>query len=320
MNEARNVARRRWIALSTAMGVALGAVSAAFVIAAVTSRWSEVRDEVAHARPGWLVGGLVLATAAMVWIARCWARALTLVGEREAATPRRVVAWYFAGEIGKYLPGGVWTVVGRGELARRGGVATGRAYPSVGLSLIALYLAGLALTAVLVPLAVLTGAPASLALALLALLPLGFAVLHPRVLARLRALVVRVTGRGQAIVLPPLRATIGLVVRYVPAWLLIWGATWCVARALLPDPPILRLGVAATLSWVAGLAAVPVPAGAGVREATFVGLAGLSVGLAVTIAITSRLLFVVVDALGALVATSWAVGNTARARSNATAP
>jgi uncharacterized membrane protein YbhN (UPF0104 family) len=110
------------------------------------------------------------------------------------------------------------------------------------------------------------------------------------------------------------------VARYLPAWLLIWVATWCVARALIPDPPVLRLGIAAMLSWVAGLAAVPVPAGAGVREATFVALAGLPVGLAATVAVTSRLLFLVVDALGALVATPSAVGRATPAESHAAAP
>lgn len=311
---------RRWIALPTVLGIVIGGVCVAFVVGAMTSRWSDVRDEITHAGPGWLIVAFAAASAAMVWIAMCWSQALALVGHQERPERRRVIAWYFAGEIGKYVPGGVWTVVGRGELARRGGIAGSRAYPSVGLSLAALYLGGLAVTAVLVPLAALSGVHPSLALALLALLPLGLLAFHPQVLARARAVVVRFTGRGQTIVLPPWRATIALVSRYVPGWLLIWAATWCVARAFLPDPPVLRLGIAATLSWVAGLAAVPVPAGAGVREATFVALAGLPLGIAATVAVTCRLLFVVVDVLGALLTAPWAVGGTTPAESNAAAP
>jgi hypothetical protein len=187
----------------------------------------------------------------------------------------------------------------------------------VGLSLAALYLAGLAVTAVLVPLADLSSTSSSRELVFLGLLPLGLLALHPRVLEKARAAVVRLTGRGDSIVVPSWSATIGLVARYVPAWLLIWAATWCIARALLPDPPVVRVGIAVTLSWAAGLAAAPVPAGAGVREAAFVALAGLSLGVAATVAVAGRLLFVVVDVLGALLAAPWALESDTRAESNA---
>src|SRR5262245_33092304 len=309
--------RRRRIALPTMLGIVVGGVCLAFVIGAMTSRWPDVRAKISDANVGWLLAAFIAASAAMAWIAACWSHALALVGDESRPDRRRVIAWYFAGEIGKYVPGGVWTLVGRGELARRGGVARSRAYPSVGLSLVALYLAGLMVTTVLVPLAALSGASSSVEVALLGLLPLGLLALHPQVLGRARAVVVRLTGRGEAIVLPSWRATIGLVARYVPAWLLIWAATWCIARALLPDPPFLRIGIAVTLSWVAGLAAVPVPAGAGIREATFVALAGLSVGVAATVAVAGRLLFVVVDVLGALLTAPWAAGDAAESKAAA---
>ena len=114
------------------------------------SQWSEVRDEIADAEVGWLVAAVFCAGAAMAWIAACWRRAMALSGP----TPGRAhtVAWYFAGEIGKYVPGAVWPILGRGELARRGGIARHRAYPSVGLSLAALYLAALGTACLLVPL------------------------------------------------------------------------------------------------------------------------------------------------------------------------
>ena len=87
-------------------------------------------------------------------------------------------------------------MLGRGELARRGGVPRHRAYPSVGLSLAALYLAALGTASLLVPLDLAKQAESPAALALLALLPLGLAALHPRVLTLARDLLVRFTGRG----------------------------------------------------------------------------------------------------------------------------
>ncbi len=176
--------------------------------------------------------------------------------------------------------------------------------PSVALSLAALYLAGLGVATVLVPLDLANQSESPAALALLALVPLGLAALHPAALARARDLVVRLTGRGADVPLPSWRATVGLVARYVPAWFCIWAATWLVARALDPDPSVLRIGIATTLSWAAGFVAVPVPAGAGIREAVFVASAGMSSGVAATVAVASRLVFLLVD-VGGLALTAW---------------
>jgi uncharacterized membrane protein YbhN (UPF0104 family) len=295
--------RKRAVALSVGIGAGIGITCIAFVVARMTEQWGAVREEVADANWWWIAGALVCAAAAMTWIAACWHRVLALLG----TPPERghTVAWYFSGEIGKYVPGGVWPVLGRGELARRGGVPRHHAYPSVGLSLAALYLAALALAAALVPLDLADQSESPTALLILVLLPIGLLALHPRVLGKARDLLVRFTGRGAGLVIPPWRGTIGLVAAYIPAWLLIWAATWCTARALLPDPPVLRIGIATTLSWVAGFAAVPVPAGAGVREAVFVAVSGLPAGIGATIAIGSRLTFLIADVAGAVFSAPW---------------
>jgi glycosyltransferase 2 family protein len=295
--------RLRWLGLPTLVGLVLAVVCLGFVAATLVSQWSEVRDRIADAAPGWLVLAVLCAAAAMTWIAWCWEDALGLLGHRPGR--RRVIAWYYSGEIGKYVPGVVWPVVGRGELARRGGVPASRAYPSVALSLATFYLAGLAVAAVLVPLDLAQQAESPAALALLLLLPLGLAALHPAVLGRARRVVVRLSGRGGDVPLPEWRATAAVILRYVPAWLFIWAATWLVARALVPDPPILRIGIATTLSWAAGFAAVPVPAGAGIREAVFVASSGMAGGVGATVAVASRLAFVLVDAGGLVLTSRW---------------
>ena len=103
----------------------------------------------------------------------------------------RMLAWYFVGELGKYLPGGVWPVLGRGELARRGGVAPARAYASVALSLVTLYLAAMLVAVGLLPFSLggrWSGAdgPAAAPPA-----PVGLGALHPKVLGPVLDLVRR---------------------------------------------------------------------------------------------------------------------------------
>jgi uncharacterized membrane protein YbhN (UPF0104 family) len=295
--------RARAVALPALVGLLIGGVCIVFVVARMTEQWSDVRDEVADAEIIWIVAALLSAGAGMAWIAACWRRAIALLGPPPAR--RHTIAWYFAGEIGKYVPGGVWPVLGRGELARRGGLPRHRAYPSVGLSLAALYLAALVLATVLVPLDLAKQAESPAALALLLLLPAGILALHPKVLGWARGLLVRFTGRGAEIEIPSWGGTVAVVLSYVPAWIFIWAATWFTARAILPHPPVLRIGIATMLSWTAGFAAVPVPAGAGVREAVFVAASGLPAGLGATIAIASRLVFLTVDVTGVALTAPW---------------
>lgn len=56
------------------------------------------------------------------------------------------------------------------------------------------------------------------------------------------------------------------------------------------------------MAWLLGFVAAPVPAGLGVREVTFVALSGVAAPQAALIAALSRLVFIAVDAVAALVA------------------
>ncbi|MBF6841955.1 hypothetical protein, partial [Acinetobacter baumannii] len=136
--------------------------------------------------------------------------------------------------MGKYLPGSVWPILGRGELARRGGVPRTRAYASVALSLALLYLAGLFVAAAFLPFALSGGGFSGWMLFLLAL-PVGVGLLHHDVLGYLVSLLQRLTKRSIDLEIPQWRDSLALVARYVPTWLFIGTATWAVARSLTPD-------------------------------------------------------------------------------------
>jgi glycosyltransferase 2 family protein len=291
--------RGRSVAIGV-VGSILGAVAAALVLRELVTEWRPATEAIAGASVPWVIGGVVAGAVAMVIMAAVWADVLAAL---RAPTPRsRVIRWYFIGELGKYLPGGVWTVVGRGELARRGGVPAAAAYGSVGLSLTGLYLAAALTAALLVPFDVAGQRDdPSIALGVVVVLVGGGLVLHPRTLTVLLAAARWATGRALLVDIPPGRTIAALVVRYVPSWLAVGLATWAVARALDPGASMPRVMLAAIVSWIAGFLAVPVPAGGGVREAVFLAAAGLPAGIGAATAVASRLLFVAVDAGGALV-------------------
>ena len=266
--------RGRTAALVALAGVLIGGAAIAFVVATVVDRWSEVSDEIRHAEVGWLVAAAACAALGMVTIAWGWRHVLALLGVRAPAG--RVVGWYFAGEIAKYVPGGVWPVLGRGEIARRHGVPRSRAYASVAMSLGVLYLAAMFVAAAFLPFGLSGGTGFSPWMLALLALPVGVVVLHHEVLGRLVDLVGRVSGRAIDLPIPVWRDSLLLVARYVPTWLFIGTATWAVGRATTTDISYPRVMFATILSWVVGFLAVPVPSGAGIREAVLYATSGLT--------------------------------------------
>lgn len=288
---------------SAVAGVVLGGAAMFYVVRRLVRDWPDAREAMEHAEPGWIVVGLVLAAAAMVTMAVGWRAVLRLVG---VTAPRaRVVAWYFVGELGKYVPGVIWPVVGRGELARRAGVPRNRAYTSVLLSLGLLYLASLFVATAFLPFGLSGGGFDPWMLFLLAL-PVGVAALHHGFLGWVAGTVERLTGVHVDLEIPKWGDSLRLVARYVPAWLFVGTGTWAVARALDPGAPFSRVVFATVLSWAAGFLAVPVPAGAGVREAVLTATSVLDGGVAAATAIVARVLFVVVDVVAGLVAAPFA--------------
>lgn len=295
---ARSGERRRAARVSTALGALLAIGALAFVARSLAADRREIADALGDASYGWLVVAAVLAGVGMTAIAVPWRRALGLLGDDMPA--REVVGRYYLGEIGKYLPGGVWPILGRGELAVRWGVARTAAYGSVLLSLVALYLAAALVVAVGLPV-LLSGDDGTGPVVVVLLLPVGLAALHPAILGWVLRAGERVARRPLDLPTPPWGASVGLVLRYLPAWLAIGGATWAVARALDPGAGLVDVGVAAVLSWLVGFVFIPVPGGVGVREAAFVAAAGsLDPGIAAAVAVGARALFVAVDGVGAL--------------------
>lgn len=280
--------RHRATRIGSVVGGVLVLACIAFVGRRLTHEWSAARHALGDASWSWLVVAGVAAVAAMTTMALGWHRVLDALGARVAVAD--AVVWYYVGEIGKYLPGTVWPVVGRAELARRGGVARAVSYQSVVLSLLLLYLAC----------ALVGGALVGIGAAVV--LVAGIAVLHPAVSGRLLDLARRITRRDIDVVVPSLGTSARLTAFYVPAWVFVGTATWAVARALDPGASWIHIVAAATASWLVGFLAIPVPGGVGVREAAFVAFAGgLAPGVAPATAVIARLVFVAVDAAGAAV-------------------
>ncbi len=290
----------RAVAATSLVGLLLGGGAMFYVVRRLVKDWPDAHEALSNADLTWVGVAVVLAVLAMTSIGWGWRYVMRNLGVRVPIG--RTIAWYFVGEMGKYLPGGVWPVLGRGELARRGGVPRSRSYTSVAMSLGLLYLAALFVAAGFLPFALAGhgGGFTPWMLFLLAL-PVGIVLLHHRVLERLIAFIAKVTKREIEVEIPHWKDSLLLVARYVPTWFFVGTATWAVARSLTPDASYPRVMFATVLSWTAGFLAVPVPAGAGIREAVLAASSGLDGGVAAATAIVARILFILVDVGGALI-------------------
>ncbi len=284
MTEAPAPSRRRRL-LSIALrvlGIGLAIAAVIFLTATLVKEWPDVSEALVDADPVPILVAWVAAFAAMWGLALLWMWTLRAFGAHRSSV--EVSAWYFAGEMGKYLPGGIWPVVGRGELASRSGVSRSVAYGTTVLSLGLMVLGGLLVCSALLPFSLgEVDVPGAVYLVLLAL-PIGLLLLHPAILGRVFEVLRRVTkGRLD---LEPVRWSemLGLVVTSIPTWVLVGLGSWLVGRALGYEPGLARTMLAATLAWVAGFLAVPVPAGAGIREVVFVAVSGLGTTEATVVA------------------------------------
>ncbi|MGA0863999.1 MAG: lysylphosphatidylglycerol synthase domain-containing protein [Ilumatobacteraceae bacterium] len=286
--------------LAPLVGLMIGAAGLAFVVRTLVVRSDEVADAFGEMNPVSLAGSVALGTAAMWSIGHNWLSMLATRGH--AAPPRRAMRWYFAGQLGKYVPGGIWPIVGRAELAVRGGVSRPVAYGSTTSSMAATYVAA----------TVVTGASSLIAWsypvvggALIAAVALAAgAAWSPQV----RAVTTRLTSRAGVTLaaLPSVRTMALSVAWHVPAWLLIAASTWVTGRAFGADFTAADIVFASTASWLAGFVVVGVPGGIGVREAVFTAIATPAVGssVAVSVAVASRVGFIAVDLVGTALATA----------------
>jgi hypothetical protein len=245
--------------------VGFGVAVLVFGVLFVATRWNRVHAALSTARPWWLVLAAVFGVAGLLASMAAFRAVLAAVARR---LPVPVVARvHFISQLGKYVPGSVWSIVALAEMGRRHHISR-RAAASAGILTLVFSLVTGAVVGV--TLVVIVAARTSRGLWwLLLLIPVAAALGHPRVvmsvLNRLLRLArrepVEVELRGRA-----LREVLGWP---LVAWLFLGLQCWALVVAL--GGPVLGSIVASiggfALAYTAGTLFIPAPAGAGVREA-----------------------------------------------------
>lgn len=244
----------------------------------------------------------IMAIAGSMCMGRTWLALLrgfgVEVGSRDAATV------FYTSQLGKYVPGSVWPVVAQVSLGARWGVPRRVMFGASILLLTMVTVTGLLVGALLLP----WSSPDGLDRYwwLLVLLPPLVALLHPRVVSALIDRVALWSGRERLGARVSASGLLRAGLWAVLAWVLLGIHLLILMSAyghLEPLDTAAAVG-GMGLAWAAGLAFIPAPAGAGVREGVLVLTLGPVVGgdAAVTVALASRVLLVLADVV--LAATS----------------
>ncbi|GEP35720.1 membrane protein [Nocardioides szechwanensis] len=267
-------------------------------------RGPQVLAALTETSPLGIAVGAVLVVLGLLATSVAWLRLLAGFGYSLPARPGRAV--FFVGQLGKYIPGAVWSMGAHAQLARehdvprRVTVSTSLVFLGLNLATAALVVGAAALAGIwdaVVPLWAVTAGTAA-----------GVVGLSPPVVNRVGTLL---SARG---------GTLRLRYRDVGRLVLLMAFTWScyagliVAIAPAPEPRLFPLAAAAfALAYAVGVLVVVAPAGVGAREVTLIALLApvLGVSSATAVALLTRVLHSGGDLLLALVAFLHARGDSA---------
>ncbi len=267
-----------------------------FLAYALVSGWSDIASYSWH--PNW---GLLAASALIILISYfVTGGAYVAVVDslvRPAPRHRRILAVWGVSLLGRYVPGSVVMIAGRMEMARTYGVPRRATVAAI------IYEQVLS-----VGVAAAVGAAFVLKYGhlgprwltwLVAFLPLGLVILHPRVIGPTLGHALRRLGREPLPQIIPLRRVVVLALWYLAAQLVLAVGAWLGIRAL-GGPAVGSVGFVAgafLFSWAVSMLVVVVPSGLGIREGAFaLALAQHVPGsVAVALAVVSRLEITLVE-------------------------
>jgi uncharacterized membrane protein YbhN (UPF0104 family) len=288
---------RRWL---WAVQALVTLVVVALVARSLGRNWVEFRSQqaVLSIKPAWIAGSVLAVCATYAIQIESWRQILQ--GWRQRIGFGAAARIWTLANLGRYVPGKVWSVAGLVVLAQRAGVQVAPAAASAFVSQAITVGTGVAVVAAVAPH---TASPLRLLVAgLAALATVGVLVWGPTA---------RWLGRVANAVAPlePLHAAAALksAVLATFSWVVYGVAFWLLARGLIAAGSTLPLAVAVgvfALGYILGWLALFAPGGLGVREVVLVSLLAPSLGSggALVVSIGSRVLLTAIEAAAALLA------------------
>lgn len=286
------VLRARWVRISFAVATLV------FLVVALVTQWRRIGPRLAEISAPTIVLSMTAVLAGLVATMLAWRSLLADLGSR----PRLTTTWqiFFAGQLGKYIPGSVWPVLIQMELAADHGIPRNRSAAASIVQMGLTVATGAMISVAALPF--LYGHASIALLWILVVVVLTTFLLHPRVANPVLNYGLRVMRRAPLEHPLSWRGLLQATAGQSVAWALFAMPVYLVGHDLGDHTRrylLLSIGAFA-VAWVAGFLFVLAPAGAGVRETLLVTLLSssqLSAGSALAVALISRLLMTVGDAI-----------------------
>ncbi|WP_141013858.1 lysylphosphatidylglycerol synthase transmembrane domain-containing protein [Nocardioides sambongensis] len=254
-------------------------------------RWAEISAAIGRTGVARLLGAALLTTVGLGLTGVLWRGLLIALGT--PIGPREAGAVFFVGQLGKYVPGSVWSFAAQAQLGRRHHVPVRSSVTASSLFLLVHTFTGVLLGSALAALGVL---PTPIAAGWWVVIAVGSAaVLCPPVVRRLGD---RLAGEGVATVFGV--RELGLAGGLMCCVWLCYGAGLAVLLSAVgpvrPDDLLVAVGAFA-LAHAAGVLLVLAPAGLGAREGVLIAVLSPAVGVgpAAAAALLSRLVHAIAD-------------------------
>lgn len=287
---------RRALVLTVVKWVA-ALVAIAFLVRSVWSQRTAIVHDFASLDAVTVLVGIVFTLVALFANMLSWRAMMAATGHRVRLAASSSI--FFVGQLGKYIPGGVWSIAAQAELGRAHGLQrTGSAVAALASMLVSM------VTAALVGIVAVLLSSASGFQTFWWLIPVivvGLVSLTPPVLSRLIAIAFRVLRRPAQDTALTWSGTVMSLVWSIVMWLAYGVQATVVLRAFGAESPVLfPVAVGAyAVAWLVGFLIVIAPAGIGPREGILVLLLGSVAGGAapLALAVISRVFMTIGDVL-----------------------
>lgn len=292
----RRVMPRPWRYLLAAV---IPAVLLFFVGRNIWRQWDTIEAFAWNLDARWLAASAVAFWADFVILIALWRVFLSTISNKKLSliTSYQISA---LSNLGKYVPGKVWAVLGIVYFLKRRGYSATEAVAATGLHQAYTVVAGLLFVSAVLGSEIwgrlpLVSVLAGLGLAVVVIYPPVFSCLFNRALALFKREPLPYTiSFGRAFL---------LLLAYVGAWILYGASFWCMLKGIgIDNPPFWSMAAASSAAYLLGFLALFAPGGLGVREGILLVLITphIPAGLAATVTVIARVWITIVELIGLL--------------------
>lgn len=268
-----------------------------FIARSIINNWAAINAHEWGFHGGWLALASALYLFVIVFLVQLWAGLLKAAAGRTPGLARAYRISALA-NLGKYLPGKVWTVMGVIYLLKKDGYSAGSTFAASMLHQAFTILAGATFALLTLGMDFWRGQqawPAAIGFGLCLI------ILYPPLFTRCLNWGLRLVRREPISIRLTLPRSLLLFVLYLVAWAAYGASFWCFLRGVgLENLPFWKVAAASCGAYLVGFLALFAPGGLGVREGILAVLLApyMGPGIPAAVAVLSRLWMTIVELVG----------------------